>query len=113
MSFRDNLKAELLYQDILVKELAEKSGINKRTLDNYLREKASTPPADVAVRIARALNVSVEYLVEGVDGRVADGGSVELFSLYSELGLMNRRVLLDIAKILVKNELSGCRAIAQ
>lgn len=65
MSFRDTLKSELIYQGILVKELSLKTGISKRTLDNYLREKSSTPPADIAVKIADALNVSVEYLVNG------------------------------------------------
>lgn len=63
MGFKENLKSELSYQGILVKELANKTGISKRTLDNYLREKSSIPPADVAVKIAKALNVSVEYLI--------------------------------------------------
>ena len=48
MRFRENLKAELTYQGILVKELSAKTGISKRTLDNYLREKGSMPPADYA-----------------------------------------------------------------
>lgn len=65
MSFRENLKNELMFQGILVKELSLKSGINKRTLDNYLREKGNIPPADIAVKIADVLNVSVEYLVTG------------------------------------------------
>ncbi|MBQ4379200.1 MAG: helix-turn-helix transcriptional regulator [Treponema sp.] len=65
MSFRDNLKSELTFRGILVKELSAKTGINKRTLDNYLREKSNTPPADIAVKIADALNVSVEFLVTG------------------------------------------------
>lgn len=65
MSFRDNLKFELDYQNILVKELAERSGINKRTLDNYLREKATQPPVDIAYKIANVLGVSMEYLVTG------------------------------------------------
>ena len=113
MSFWDNLKAGLSYQDILVKELAEKSGINKRTLDNYLREKASVPPADVAVKIAKILNVSVEYLVEGVVGDSGGSDSVELFSMHNELCLVNKRVLLDIARILVKDESKMHKAIVQ
>ena len=105
MSFRENLKAELAYQDVLVKELAELAGINKRTLDNYLREKANTPPADVAVKIAHALNVSVEYLVTGVESVAADKPSevVELLSIYSDLSLVNKRNLLAIARILQGN----------
>lgn len=65
MSFRENLKTELTFRGILVKELSAQTGINKRTLDNYLREKSNTPPADIAVKIADALDVSVEFLVTG------------------------------------------------
>jgi len=65
MGFKENLKAELAYKNILVKELATISGINRRTIDNYLREDSSMPPADAAVRIAAALGVTVEYLISG------------------------------------------------
>ena len=65
MSFRENLKEELSFQDIRVKELAFKTGINKRTIDNYLRENKSEPTAENAVKIAKVLNVTVEYLVTG------------------------------------------------
>jgi len=69
MGFKENLKAELAYKNILVKELASISGVNRRTLDNYLREKGSSPSADAAVRIAGALGVTVEYLVTGREKR--------------------------------------------
>lgn len=65
MSFRDNLKSELEYQDIQLKELAEKTGISKNTLGNYLTGHNSIPSADSAVKIAQALGVTVEYLVTG------------------------------------------------
>jgi transcriptional regulator with XRE-family HTH domain len=65
MGFKENLKSELAYQDILVKELAAVSKISKHTLDNYLSVRGYMPSADVAVKIANALGVSVEYLVTG------------------------------------------------
>ena len=65
MSFRDNLKAELEYQDIQLKELAASTGISKNTLGNYLTGHNSIPNADSAVKIAKALGVTVEYLVSG------------------------------------------------
>ena len=66
MGFRDNLKQELSLNGMLVKELAVTSGVQKRALDTYLlSENASMPPVDTAVKIARALGVSVEYLVTG------------------------------------------------
>ena len=65
MSFRENLKDELTYQDMTVKELANKTGISKHTIDHYLTTNGSQPQAELAVKIAKALNVSVEYLVLG------------------------------------------------
>lgn len=87
MSFRENLKSELTYQGMLVKELAEKTGISKRTLDNYLREKGSIPPVDVAVKIARALNVTVEYLAAEGEEKLNSNGEknqIELLRKYFE-----------------------------
>jgi transcriptional regulator with XRE-family HTH domain len=68
-SFRENLREELDYQDITVKELAAKANVAKGALDGYLGKQASMPPADVALRIANALDVSVEYLVTGQEAR--------------------------------------------
>lgn len=67
MGFRENLKEELTYQDITVKELAERTGISKHTLDHYLTKNGSQPQVELAVKIAQALNVSVEYLVKGTN----------------------------------------------
>ena len=67
-TFRENLREELDYQDMKVKELAVATGIPKPTLDCYLSARqVIPPPADIAVKIAQALNVSVEYLVTGKD----------------------------------------------
>ena len=63
--FKNTLRSELDYQDIKVKELSIRTGISARTLEGYLNARASIPPADVAFKIAQALNVSVEYLVTG------------------------------------------------
>ena len=63
--FKQTLRAEMDFQDIKVKDLANKTGISPRTLEGYLGSRASMPPADIAVKIANALNVTVEYLVTG------------------------------------------------
>lgn len=65
MGFKENLKRELGYSGILVKELASRSGVNKRTIDNYLNTHNTMPSADAAVRIAGALGVTAEYLITG------------------------------------------------
>jgi transcriptional regulator with XRE-family HTH domain len=65
MGFAENLRDELDYRGLIVKELAAKTGINIHTLNHYLSGKKSIPPADTAVKIALALDVPVEYLVNG------------------------------------------------
>lgn len=70
-SFKENLRNELDFQGLTVKELSARTGIIKGTLDNYLGVRASIPPADIAVKIADALNVSVEYLVTGQEKKSA------------------------------------------
>ena len=69
VGFKENLKSELLYQDMLVKELAVKTGISRHTLDNYLNVRENMPTADAAVKIAQALGVTVEYLVTGEENQ--------------------------------------------
>ncbi|MBQ3686590.1 MAG: helix-turn-helix transcriptional regulator [Treponema sp.] len=64
-SFADRLRQEIDYLGLTRKELASKANIKQRALDMYLGTQASMPPADVAVRLAKVLNVTVEYLVTG------------------------------------------------
>lgn len=65
MGFRENLKEIMDYKDLTLKELSFMTGIPKGSLSNYLKENCSIPSADIAVQIASALNVSVEYLITG------------------------------------------------
>ncbi|MFI3258081.1 MAG: helix-turn-helix transcriptional regulator [Spirochaetales bacterium] len=65
MNFRENLKNEIAYRGLLIKELAAEVQIPKRTLDSYVDSRGVMPPADIAVKIAKALDTSVEYLVTG------------------------------------------------
>ena len=67
MGFGENLKQELAYTGMLKKELSALSGVHKRAIDTYVRTNYSMPPADTAVKIAKALGVTVEYLVTGED----------------------------------------------
>jgi transcriptional regulator with XRE-family HTH domain len=92
MGFKDNLKAELAYQDILVKELAARTGISKHTLDNYLNVREYSPSAESAVKIAQALGVSVEYLVTGEENaKERLSFSPEIHFLVQNFKLLNAR----------------------
>jgi transcriptional regulator with XRE-family HTH domain len=103
MGFRENLKSELAYQDMLVKELAAVTGISRHTIDNYLNVRARIPTANVAVKIARALGVSVEYLVTGVeDPFVTASFSPDLRLLihnFQQLDERDRKTICAIAQL--------------
>jgi len=64
-NFKENLRNELDYQGITVKELSVRTGIPIPTLDCYLGTRATMPSVKAAVKIAQSLQVSVEYLVIG------------------------------------------------
>ena len=100
MHFKEILKNELEYQGILVKELSEKSGIKKQTLDNYLSTHSCIPHADIAVKIASALNVSVEYLMTGKETKSsASDFSIEekkLISAFRNLPEQKKKALLQL-----------------
>ena len=103
MGFKENLKSELAYQDMLVKELAARSGISKHTLDNYLSVRGYMPSTNAAVKIARALGVSVEYLVTGEENR-PDKASLgpEIRSLVQNFKLLNeddRKMITSIMQL--------------
>ena len=103
MGFKENLKSELTYQNMLVKELAAASGISKPTLDNYLCVRGYMPSASAAVKIARALGVSVEYLVTGEENR-PDKSSLgpEIRSLvqnFKQLNEEDRKMITSIMQL--------------
>ena len=108
MGFRENLKAELQYAGMPVKELAARSGLKKKTLDSYLGANPYTPSATAAVSIAKALGISVEYLVEGTEGennrpRSALPPDIQAIVHASELlNAKDRQVVLTLANALRK-----------
>lgn len=110
MGFKENLKAELSYQNMVVKELADRTCINKSTLDNYLRDKHSSPTVENAVKIARALNVSVEYLVTGKDSRASSHPNADLIRhIMTDLRVLDRYDLESLS-VLIKRMTEKPRA---
>ena len=107
-NFKTNLRAELDYLGLTVKELSAKTGIPKGTLDCYLGVRASMPPADIAVKIAEALNVSVEYLITGHESKkndkMLDHNVRSIIQILPELSEKSITTMLGLAKILIEQK---------
>jgi transcriptional regulator with XRE-family HTH domain len=110
MGFKENLKSELIYSGMMVKELCAKTGIKKHTLDNYLNTHNSLPNAETAVKIARALGVSVEYLVTGTEWKTRNlqpplpPDMQLLVATADKLSIENRRLAIKLVKTLKEQE---------
>jgi len=106
-NFKENLRAELDYKGLTVKELSAKTGIAKGTLDCYLGARASMPPADIAVKIANALGVTVEYLMNGKETpkqeKLLDHNIRSIINVLPELSKKDLETMLGLSYIL-KNQ---------
>ena len=104
VNFKDNLRTELDYQGLTVKELSARTGIAKGTLNCYLGVRASMPPADIAIKIAAALGVTVEYLVTGKEvikqEKLLDHNIRSIINLLIELNEKDIETILGLSKIL-------------
>ncbi|MBQ9627054.1 MAG: helix-turn-helix transcriptional regulator [Treponema sp.] len=104
MDFGDRLRAEIEYSGMLQKELAAKAGIKKRALDMYIGTQKSMPPADVAVRLAKVLGVTVEYLVEGRDSSsMQDADDIKLKNDLKNIPITLRKKILETIHLISKN----------
>jgi transcriptional regulator with XRE-family HTH domain len=66
MGFWKNVEEERIYQGLTRKELAFRANIAYQGIGLGI-ERDSMPGVDTAVKIARVLNVSLEYLLKDVD----------------------------------------------
>jgi len=72
-------------------------------LDNYLSTHNSIPNAELAVKIAKALDTSVEYLITGEKAETKHNENSdisELIAIYKKLPEEKKTALLLIARLL-------------
>jgi len=106
MSFRDNLRETMDLLDIGQRELAAKTGLSLKTIENYVKKDSSIPSADRALQIAQALGVTVEYLVTGKKGKKNNADEIltankEIIGILQKLSSYNHEVVFSMAKMLL------------
>ena len=104
MDFRDRLRDEIENSGLFDKEVADRAGITKRAIDSYVGVRGCMPSADVAVRLARVLGCSVEYLVTGRDTRQRhlDNKSRRIVQLFQRLSAEDQETVLRLIERMVK-----------
>jgi len=109
-NFKENLRNELDYQGITVKELSARTGIPIASLDCYLGTRATVPSVVAAIKIAQALNVTVEYLAIGknagttrLDKRLGRE-TQELVNWIENLNMEQSKAVLKLVKAFKENQ---------
>ncbi len=108
MGFKERLRDEIEYRGLLVKEVSAAVGISNSTFLSYIDARGVLPNVETAVKIARYLGVSVEYLVGG-DAKVPEKAKSavnpakkKLSESYDKLSAHDKKVLLKIADAMGK-----------
>jgi len=111
MSFRENLRETLDFMLMEQKELAARTGISLKTIENYVKKDSSIPSADKSVLIAQALGVTVEYLVTGKENEKQFKNGIiaknkELNDIFSKLDNYHYDLIISMAKTLLKFQMT-------
>ena len=108
MTFRDRLREQIDYCGYYDKEVAHKAGISKRTMDSYVGSESCMPSAEVAVKLAKVLGVSVEYLVTGEessknqDKELLEQKARDMLRHFSNLSEHDKDLLISFAETMEK-----------
>lgn len=77
MGFAERLRAARQFKRITARELAERAGINRRTLGRYESGDIKAASSEILTKLSDALGVSPEFLMGQSDLIVADAAQME------------------------------------
>lgn len=106
MSFKENLKEAMYCKNLTTIQLAAITGINSGTISSYLKTKNSMPPVDKALKLAKALDVTVDFLVNGFESKQESSiqqkspFSIEIFRIAQKMNGLEKDELAIISSII-------------
>lgn len=99
--FWEKLKDILEYQNISLKELCAKAGLQQQSIYNAITRKTS-PSLDTAIKIAQALNLPVEYIYSGDEPQEINDEEIAVIVQYRKLSPDNKNLVKCLIKALEK-----------
>ena len=116
MSFKENLKEAMYCKNLTTVQLATLTDINSGTISSYLKTKNSLPPVDKALKLAKALDVSVDFLVNGFDAKSESSiqqkspFSLEVFKIAQKMNGLDKEelgIITDLVDFIRKKKTSS------
>jgi transcriptional regulator with XRE-family HTH domain len=108
MGFKERLRDEIEYRGLLIKEVSAALGISNSTFLSYVDARGVLPNVETAVKIAKYLGLSVEYLVEGESQTEKKSTpsfhseKMRLAEIYDKLSSHDKATLVKIAEAMCK-----------
>ena len=101
MAFKDRLKKIRLAKGFSKSDLAKKIGVHYSQIGRY-EEKGAHPSADVLAKIANALDISAEFLLNGTKEDLAENtlSDKELLSQFKAVEQMNDEDKSTVKKVI-------------
>lgn len=100
MAFKDRLREEIEFKGLLVKEVSAAAGISNNTFLSYIDARGTIPNVETAVKIAKVLGVSVEYLVTGEKSNPPISANTDIRDIVQDLSLLDRQQLAMLKKMI-------------
>jgi transcriptional regulator with XRE-family HTH domain len=85
---RDNLKAAINNSGLIVKEIAARAGVKKRTIDKWIGVEQTEPKVKDLYEVCKVLNITVEYLITG---KSPEGIPLEILSIARKINGLNEK----------------------
>ena len=107
---RSNLRTAIGNSGLVVKEIAAKSGVNKRTIDKWVGTDGTEPRVKDLYEVCKVLGVTVEWLFDGEQETGYNPSEREFLTKYRRLddqGQYEIRALLDAKLIPAKKYSAG------
>ncbi len=106
MGFRERLREEIEYRGLVIKDISSAVGLSNSTFLSYIDARGVLPNVETAVKIAKYLGVTVEYLVEskGIDipNSHDQQEKINLVNAYEKLSVHDKSMLVKIANAMIE-----------
>ncbi|MBQ3800283.1 MAG: helix-turn-helix transcriptional regulator [Treponema sp.] len=99
MAFKDRLREEIEFRGLLIKEVSAAAGISNNTFLSYIDARGTLPNVETAVKIAKVLGVSVEYLVTGEKDVARGPGSRDIQDIMQDLYQLDKQQISMLKKM--------------
>jgi SOS-response transcriptional repressor LexA len=103
MGFSERLKTLIKAKNTSQKAIAEYLCIRRPSISDW-KHLETIPGADIAIKLAKYLGVSVEYLITGEDEAGLTLEQRNLLQNYDKLNKRDRQTVLDLIETMLKNQ---------